>query len=82
MVQGRGGYFERLLTRFTTPEELFGPLSLAQLEQDRFVRNTQGYLPTSTVTFLDEIFKVGSDQLLMGGPLFPIRAALSGSLLR
>ena len=55
-----GAYFERLLTRFTVPEELFGPLSLAALERDEYVRQTQGFLPCASVAFLDEIFRANS----------------------
>ena len=55
-----GPFFQRLFTRFTTPEEIFGPLSLRALENDEYVRCIDGFLPTATVGFLDEIFKANS----------------------
>jgi len=53
-------YFERLLTRFSTPEELFGPLSLSALEQDRYARVLKGSILDCHFAFVDECFKANS----------------------
>jgi MoxR-like ATPase len=59
MIKGTK-YFQWLLTRFSTPEELFGPLSLKDLEQGVYKRNTKNKMPEAHVAFLDEIFKANS----------------------
>lgn len=58
-----GTFFEWLLTRMSTPEELFGPISLKALEQDSYRRVTSGKLPEAHLTFLDECFKASSSIL-------------------
>src|SRR5919109_2634415 len=56
-------YFQWLLTRFTTPEEIFGAVSLKALEQDDYRRVTAYKLPEAHIAFLDEIFKANSSIL-------------------
>jgi MoxR-like ATPase len=56
-------YFQWLLTRFSTPEELFGAVSLKGLEQDDYRRVTSHKLPEAHIAFLDEIFKANSSIL-------------------
>lgn len=53
-------YFQWLLTKYTTPEELFGPVSLKELEIGVYKRNTANKLPEAHIAFLDEIFKSNS----------------------
>jgi len=55
-----GSRFQILLTKFTTPEEVFGPISLAGLKTDHYRRITAGKLPTADIAFVDEIFKASS----------------------
>ena len=56
-------YFQWLLTRFSTPEEIFGAVSLKALEQDDYRRVTSHKLPEAHIAFLDEVFKANSSIL-------------------
>ena len=53
-------YFAWMLSKFSTPEELFGPFSINALENDRYLRVTAGKLPDAHFGFIDEIFKAGA----------------------
>ncbi len=53
-------YFEYLLTRFTEPSEVLGPIDINELRGGRYVRRERGKLPTARLVFLDEIFKASS----------------------
>jgi MoxR-like ATPase len=73
-------YFETLLSRFTTPPEIFGPMSLSGLEHDRVEFVTKGMLPEAEIAFIDEIFKAGSALLNVLLPLINERTFFNGTL--
>jgi len=56
----RGSYFEYLLTRFSEPNEIFGPVDLARLREGVVATVTSGMLPEADVIFLDELFNANS----------------------
>lgn len=63
--RSKAAYFERQLSRFSTPEELLGPLSMSSLKVDEHTRCSAGHLtdPAIRVGFIDEIFR-GSTAIL------------------
>ena len=58
-VEG-GNNFEYLLTRFTEPNEIFGPFDIRKLKEGELVTNTEGMMPEASLVFLDEIFNANS----------------------
>ena len=57
-MEGRS--FDYLLTRFTEPNELFGPFDLRRLREGELVTNTEGMLPEASLVFLDELLNANS----------------------
>lgn len=56
--------FSYLLTRFTEPSEIFGPIDVhAFTNESRYQVNTEGMLPRARIAFLDEVFQ-GSSAIL------------------
>src|SRR5688572_26748916 len=55
-----GKNFEYLLTRFTEPNEIFGPFDIRKLKEGELVTNTEGMMPEASLIFLDEIFNANS----------------------
>ena len=76
----QANYFEYLLTRFTEPNELFGPVDINAFREGEYRRNTSGMLPEAEVVFLDEIFKSNSAILNALLTLLNERKYVSGGL--
>lgn len=55
-----GEYFEYMLTKFTEPGEIIGPIDIEALKGGRYLRRVGGKMPEARIVFLDEIFKSNS----------------------
>jgi MoxR-like ATPase len=55
-----GKNFEYLLTRFTEPNEIFGPFDIRKLKEGELITNTEGMMPEASLVFLDEVFNANS----------------------
>ncbi|WP_207536449.1 AAA family ATPase [Desertivirga arenae] len=58
IIEGKN--FEYLLTRFTEPNEIFGPFDIRALKNGDLITNTEGMMPEASMVFLDEIFNANS----------------------
>lgn len=72
-------HFSWLLNRTSDPAELIGPYSIKAMEQDKFVRKTEGKLPEAHIAFLDEIFKCNEPTLNILLPLINEKIIYNGS---
>ena len=77
LIQAR--YFEYLLTRFTEPNELFGPVDMAAFRAGEYRRRVDGMLPEAEIAFMDEVFKANSAILNSMLTLLNERLYVSGS---
>lgn len=55
-----GRIFDYLLTRFTEPNEIFGPFDIRRLRDGELETNTEGMLPEADFVFLDELLNANS----------------------
>jgi MoxR-like ATPase len=54
---------EILLHGYSVMEDMYGPVSLKALDEDRHLRKVDGYLPTCDFVFADEVFKANPTML-------------------
>ena len=60
LAVAEGRYFEYMLTKFTEPSEIIGPIDINELKDGKYIRRVEGKLPEAEIVFLDEIFKSNS----------------------
>lgn len=56
-------YFQWMLNKTSDPSEVFGPFSVKEMENDKFLRITTGKLPEAHIAFMDEVFKSNAPTL-------------------